>query len=56
MPIREVCSPLNKMPKAKPSPDARSLQTVNPKRASPHVRQGPKAPASSTPVKLPTVK
>jgi hypothetical protein len=54
MPIKLVDSPVNRMKCPAPAPNKPSLKTTNPKRASPYAEQGPKAPASSTPVELPT--
>jgi hypothetical protein len=55
MPIREVCSPVNRMKRPPPAPNAPSLRTANPKSAQPNVRGAP-APNSSAAVELPTGK
>jgi hypothetical protein len=52
MPIREVCSPVNRMKRSAPASNARSLKTANPPSASPFAR-GKSAPMSSAPVDLP---
>jgi hypothetical protein len=52
MPIKEVCSPVNRMKRPAPAPNARPLSSVAPKSASPYARGKP-APASSAPVDLP---
>jgi hypothetical protein len=37
----EVCSPVNKMKRSAPAPNAPSLKTANPKHAHPSAGQGP---------------
>jgi hypothetical protein len=51
-----VNSPVNKMKRPAPAPNARPLSSVNPKHASPYCGQGPKAPASTKPLDLPVSK
>jgi hypothetical protein len=51
----EVCSPVNKMKRSPPAPNAPSLKTANPKHAHPQER-GPKAPMPSVSVDLPVAK
>jgi hypothetical protein len=56
MPIRDVCSPVNKMKRPAPPLDVHAaLRRTNPKHAHPEAT-GPKAPASSTLVELPIAK
>jgi hypothetical protein len=56
--VKEVNSPVNSMRRPQPPVDVKSvLRSSNPKHASPYCgEQGPKAPASSTPIPLPTTK
>jgi hypothetical protein len=53
--MKDVCSPVNRMKRPPPSPNARPLSSVNPKTAHPQER-GPRAPNADRNIALPAVK